>query len=170
MGLRGLEGNMQAQPRIFAHDAVILTVGAINTTSTDAAFSFAGGTGFVAGDVGATMTAATGSATFKITSVNAGAITGLDLLTAGSGYSLSTPVNLTGGTGSGASFTPTNLNIPNTEERGCCVYVGAGGDMTVIMESGSTAVEFKGLSSGTFLPILINRVVSSTAADLVALY
>jgi hypothetical protein len=169
-GLDGLEGNFQAQPRVFAHDAKAIVIGAVNSTWGDGGFSFVGGTSFVAGDVGSTMTAATGSATFTITSVAGGAITGLDIVNLGSGYTVGTSVNLTGGSGSGASFTPTNIDIPNTQKRGCCVYVGAGGNMSVIMESGSSAIQFTGLSSGTFLPILIKRVTAATATDLIALY
>ena len=169
-GLDGLEGNFQAQPRVFAHDAKAIVIGAVNSTWGDGGFSFVGGTSFVAGDVGSTMTAATGSATFTITSVAGGAITGLDIVNLGSGYTVGTSVNLTGASGSGASFTPTNIDIPNTQKRGCCVYVGAGGNMSVVMESGSSAIQFTGLSSGTFLPILIKRVTAATATDLIALY
>ena len=76
-----------------------------------------------------------------------------------------------GGSGGGgnATFTITNVDIPDTKERGCCVYVGAGGNMTVVMESGSS-IQFTGLSSGTFLPILVKRVRAATATDLIALY
>jgi len=169
-GLDGLEGNFQAEPRVFAHDAKAIVIGAVNSTWGDGGFSFVGGTSFVAGDVGSTMTAATGSATFTITSVAGGAITGLDIVNLGSGYTVGTSVNLTGASGSGASFTPTNIDIPNTQKRGCCVYVGAGGNMSVVMESGSSAIQFTGLSSGTFLPILIKRVTAATATDLIALY
>jgi hypothetical protein len=168
--MNGLAGNMQAQPRVFAHDAKAIVIGAINNTWEDGGFSFVGGTSFVAGDVGSTMTAATGSATFTITSVDGGAITGLDVVNLGIGYTAGVSVNLTGGTGSGASFTPTNIDIPNTIERGCCVYVGAGGNMSVVMESGGSAIQFTGLSSGTFLPILVQRVTAATATDLIALY
>ncbi len=169
-GLDGLEGNFQAEPRVFAHDAKAIVIGAVNSTWGDGGFSFVGGTSFVAGDVGSTMTAATGSATFTITSVAGGAITGLDIVNLGSGYTKDVSVNLTGGSGSGASFTPTNIDIPNTQKRGCCVYIGAGGNMSVVMESGSSAIQFTGLSSGTFLPILIKRVTAATATDLIALY
>ncbi len=169
-GLDGLEGNFQAEPRVFAHDAKAIVIGAINSTWGDGGFSFVGGTSFVAGDVGSTMTAATGSATFTITSVAGGAITGLDIVNLGSGYTKDVSVNLTGGSGSGASFTPTNIDIPNTQKRGCCVYIGAGGNMSVVMEGGSSAIQFTGLSSGTFLPILIKRVTAATATDLIALY
>lgn len=94
--MRGLEGNMQAQPRVFAHDAVVVT-------PDDSA------------------------------------------------------------------------DIPNTSERGCCLYVGdvsAGSDIKVTMESGSTPVIFKGVTAGSFLPILVTRVhaTGTTAAEILALY
>ena len=95
MALRGLEGNMQAQPRVFAHDAVLVT-------KSD------------------------------------------------------------------------TVDIPNTEERGCCLYVGdvsGGADIKVTMESGSEAT-FKGVTAGSFLPILVTRVhaTGTTAAEILALY
>ena len=31
-GLDGLEGNFQAEPRVFAHDAKAIVVGAVNST------------------------------------------------------------------------------------------------------------------------------------------
>lgn len=94
--MRGLEGNMQAQPRVFAHDAVVVTP-------------------------------------------------------------------------------DDNNDIPNTSERGCCLYVGdvsGGADIKVTMESGSTPVIFKGVTAGSFLPILVTRVhaTDTTAAQILALY
>ena len=188
-GLDGLEGNFQAQPRVFAHDAKAIVIGAVNSTWGDGGFSFVGGTSFVAGDVGSTMTAATGSATFTITSVAGGAIavtvadtttinldntaiTGLDIVNLGSGYTVGTSVNLTGASGSGASFTPTNIDIPNTQKRGCCVYIGAAGNLQVMMEGGTSLITFSSLNAGTFLPILVKRINSTltTATDLIALY
>jgi len=171
-GLDGLEGNFQAQPRVFAHDAKAIVIGAVNSTWGDGGFSFVGGTSFVAGDVGSTMTAATGSATFTITSVAGGAITGLDIVNLGSGYTAGTSVNLTGASGSGASFTPTNIDIPNTQKRGCCVYIGAAGNLQVMMEGGTSLITFSSLNAGTFLPILVKRINSTltTATDLIALY
>ena len=95
MAIRGLEGNMQAQPRVFAHDAVPVT-------KSD------------------------------------------------------------------------TVDIPNTSERGCCLYIGdvsAGADVKVTMESGNEAT-FKGVTAGSFLPILVTRVHSTgtTAAEILALY
>ena len=96
--MRGLEGNMQAQPRVFAHDAV-----AISAAS--------------------------------------------------------------------------NTAIAGTSERGCCLYVGvAMTSITVTMESGNSAT-FKGVTAGSFLPILVTHVTAATPAsgnyasgDIVALY
>jgi len=95
MAIRGLEGNQNAQPRVFAHDAV--------------------------------------------------------------------------------SVTPSDtVDIPGTDTRGVCIYIGsiAGGtDIKVIMESGNP-VTFKGLSAGSFLPILVTRVLATgtTATEILALY
>ena len=38
--LDGLEGNFQAEPRVFAHDAKKVTIGAINSTAADSGFFF----------------------------------------------------------------------------------------------------------------------------------
>tara|TARA_A100001391_G_scaffold198002_1_gene179070 strand:- start:114 stop:395 length:282 start_codon:yes stop_codon:yes gene_type:complete len=93
--MRGLEGNFQAQPRVFAHDAV-------DITPDDSA------------------------------------------------------------------------NIPNTTERGCCIYVGdtsGGSAIKVTMESGND-ITFEGVAAGSFLPILVTKVFSTgtTASGLIALY
>jgi mannose/fructose-specific phosphotransferase system component IIA len=93
--MRGLEGNFQAQPRVFAHDAVDITP-------------------------------------------NDGA------------------------------------DIPNTSERGCCIYVGdisGGSNIKVTMESGNE-ITFTGVVAGSFLPILVKKVFSTgtTASGLIALY
>ena len=95
MAVKGLAGNFQAQPRVFAHDAVGLTAAQIN------------------------------SGTYV---------------------------------------------IPGTESRGVCLYVGKAMDsITVIMESGSTPVKFKGINAGSFLPILVTSVVNAVPSDSVAL-
>jgi hypothetical protein len=92
MAISGLEGNMMAQPRIFAHDAVAVT-------KSD------------------------------------------------------------------------TVNIPNTETRGCCLYVGGLGDIKVTLESGNEAT-FIGVVAGSFLPVLVVRVWDNgtTASNILALY
>ena len=88
MAIKGLVGNFQAQPRVFAHDAVGLTAAQIS------------------------------SGTYV---------------------------------------------IPNTSDRGVCLYVGVKmATLEVTMESGSTAVVFKGVNAGSFLPILVTSVTAAT--------
>lgn len=52
------------------------------------------------------------------------------------------------------------------------IYVGTGGDIKVDMHDVGTAIIFKNVPSGTFLPILVDRVyVADTSADdILALY
>ena len=88
--MRGLEGNFQAQPRVFGHDAVAITADAGN-------------------------------------------------------------------------------DIANTEDRGCCLYIGSGGNITVTMESGNT-VTFNNVPDGHFLPILVTRYIGGTVAGVLAIF
>ena len=175
--MRGLEGNTMAQPRVYGHDAKAIVIGAINTSESNNGFTFVGGTAFVAGDVGSTITAATGGATFEITElIDNGAILGLKNINPGSGYTVGTSINLNGGTGSGASFIPTNIDIPNTQQRGCVVYNGGGamGAQTVslVTEAGGPAVDFPscqpGKTVGDKSPILAKRITAGS--NLVAVY
>jgi hypothetical protein len=170
--MRGLEGNFQAQPRVFAHDAKAIVIGAVNTTAENAGVSSLtnAGTGYSIASGAATTVAPAGGTglNVNILAVDAGVITSFEVNAVGSGYSVGDVVTISGG-GGNATFTITNVDIPETKERGCCVYVGAGGNMTVVMESGSS-IQFTGLSSGTFLPILVKRVRAATATDLIALY
>ena len=73
-------------------------------------------------------------------------------------------VSLVTGSGAGAGTLNTST-IANTDQRGVCLYIGE--DLTlieVIMESGSQ-VTFKGLKAGSFLPVLVTRIVDATAKD-----
>jgi hypothetical protein len=67
-------------------------------------------------------------------------------------------------------------SIAGTDSRGVCLYIGAAvTDITVVMEAG-TNIRFKGLAAGSFLPVLVTRIVSITTAetladdDVIALY
>ena len=105
MAIRGLEGKQNAEPRVFAHDAVDLSKTVGN-----------GGIGYTLGD-----------------------------------------------------------RIPNTDTIGVALYVGAGMDVTVTMEGGTTVL-FKGVTAGSFLPVLVTHVTASsvtlaaTGGELIALY
>ena len=66
------------------------------------------------------------------------------------------------------------VDLDNVDSRGACIYVGdvsVGADIKVTMESGSE-VTFKGVTAGSFLPILVTRVWSTgtTADQILALY
>ena len=175
--LAGLEGNMMAQPRVFSHDAVAVVVGAINFSDSSKGLTItSAGTGFVVGEV---ITYAAGSAAgtglvLTVTAIDGGAVTDFDVTTAGSLYDIGESLTFTT-SGAGASFTVDvlNIDIPNTQVRGCCIYVGASAgipSLSVVMESGNTAV-FKTISAGSILPILIKRITTPLAAnDVIALF
>ncbi len=64
--------------------------------------------------------------------------------------------------------------IPNTETIGVALYIGANNDITVTMEGGST-VQFKGVTAGSFLPVLVTHVTAlgnalTGTGELIALY
>jgi hypothetical protein len=64
--------------------------------------------------------------------------------------------------------------IPNTDTIGCALYVGVNNDITVTMEGGAT-VQFKGVTAGSFLPVLVTHVTAVGSAltgpgELIALY
>ena len=67
--------------------------------------------------------------------------------------------------------------IPGTEDRGVCIYAGVAiSEIEVVMESG-TQCKFKGITAGSFLPILVTKIVAlpsgataNTAGELLALY
>lgn len=73
------------------------------------------------------------------------------------------------------SVTPSDtVDLDNVDNRGACIYVGdvsGGTDIKVTMESGSP-VTFKGVTAGSFLPILVTRVwaTGTTATEILALY
>jgi len=114
-------------------------------------------------------------AVLRVDAIDAdGKVTDYEVTTPGAGYSLGQSLTSTS-SGSGVGFTcdVTNIDIPNTQKRGCCLYIGASTgltSLTVVMESGNTAT-FKTISAGTILPILVKRITSTlTTNDVLALY
>jgi len=63
--------------------------------------------------------------------------------------------------------------VKNTPGPGVGLYIGVGGDVTVVMESGNE-VKYTGVVAGTFLPISILTVVAlaggPTTADVLVLF
>jgi hypothetical protein len=188
--MRGLNGNQAAEPRVFAHDAVNIVIGAINHTSQIDNPGFNSGLtvtnfggSYSVNDV-ITLSAGSGSsaAKVKVLAVDAaGIITSYELTDSGvstkpfgEGYVVGdslTQASVTPAGGTGFAATVNNIDVPNTETRGCCLYVGVAGDIGIITESGNAAT-FKGVTAGSFLPLLAKRVTSGIAAigDVLALY
>tara|TARA_R100000541_G_scaffold51032_2_gene58366 strand:- start:530 stop:928 length:399 start_codon:yes stop_codon:yes gene_type:complete len=124
--IAGTEGNMQAQPRVFAHDAVVLDL----TVSEDA-----GGDPNVANELVYVVT--------------------------------------------GFGATPVKNDQIQVLSRGACLYIGGAGNVDVGMESGARVL-FKGVTAGSFLPILATKIFltdgaspiakTTTATDIIALF
>lgn len=77
-----------------------------------------------------------------------------------------------------AAVTPSDtVNIPSLSSesgipnRGCVLYIGTGGDLTVLTVGGDE-VTFTNFQDGSFLPVQVVRVYSTgtTASDIIALW
>ena len=199
-----LIGQEYKQPRIFAHDAWPVVIGAINYTwnmnkQFPGTMNYAGilvtnaGAGYApTNTITLTTTGtATAAATLIVDTVDAaGAVTSFHfdhttVANLGVGYSVGDTE-----TDAGAGVfecTITNIDIPNTQEAGCCLYfspaAAAAANITVIMEAGTydnsagdgypagDVKTFTLVQPGVFLPILVKQITSATVAnDILALY
>lgn len=175
-----VNGVMQQEPRVFAHDARVITIGAINNSHSNHGITMtSGGTGYAVGMVIATTGSVTGSgAEVTVTAVDGGVITNYTVSDSGSGYLVGDNLTQSGASvpagGLGFTCTVSNIDIPNTQKRGCCIYVGdisGGTRLDVVMEGGTAPIRFDGVVAGSFLPILVKRVdKATTATSLLALY
>tara|TARA_R100001463_G_scaffold16576_1_gene42892 strand:- start:2480 stop:3046 length:567 start_codon:yes stop_codon:yes gene_type:complete len=177
--IEGVVGNMMAEPRVFAHDAKQIVVGAINnTTDVDALEITNDGANYVVGtEVVATGVnggaLASGQLPLKIIPTEIGGLGELVKFTIsdpGSGYA---PDDLITFAPTGAlEFKVLDVDIPNTRQRGCCLYVGTPQlTLRVEMESGSDTI-FRGVPAGSFLPIQVVRVIDygTRATDSAGVY
>ncbi len=196
--MKGLEGNMMAQPRVFGHDAADIVAGAINTTipAIQAVEITAVGTGYALSEVGDTLTqssvapaGATGM-TVKIASLTivSGSGTGADpyvygvgsveISAAGSGYDIDDVITLNnslgGGTGLKVKVLANGLTLPglSVEDRGAVIYNGNAAQSVEIITEAGNAVTFLLVQPGTVVgdkvPILAKGVISGS--NLIAVY
>ena len=166
----GLEGNTAAQPRVFGHDAIATTPYWNFTIS-------AGGSGYSSDSIGDTVTDAATGIEANITSQDAGAVTGLTVITKGSGIIAGQELTLTGATpGSGLKITISadSLSLINMPlHRGVVLYSGkaTAQDVGLITESGRS-VTFKNVQPGTVVghkaPVLATELTSGD--DIVAIF
>ena len=196
-----VNGVMQQEPRVFGHDAKLIVIGAINNTDSNHGLNMtSGGTGYAVNDeITVTTPTGTGAAVGDraIVVVTArdtgGAVTDYYIKESG----VTNRNYLVGGTanhvsvspagGSGFTSTVTNIDIPNTQKRGCCLYIGditAGAQMKVIMEAAkhdgtagtgyaaTDTVTFDGVLAGGYNPILVKQLVYNATGPtaVVALY
>ena len=162
--LDGVEGNMMAEPRVFGHDAIAQTPYWNFTIS-------AGGTGYTSDSIGDTGIEA------NITSQSGGAVTGLTIITKGSGISAGQELTLTGanpGSGLKITISADSLSLVNMPlHRGVVLYSGkaTAQDVGLIMESGRS-VTFKNVQPGTVVghktPVLAIELTSGD--DIVAIF
>ena len=172
--MRGLIGNTAAEPRVFGHDAVPVVIGAVNTTwPVDGGVSalISGGTGYTAGTGVATTSSGSGTGLTLDIDVDGGVVTSFTVNAVGSGYVVGETITISGGT-TNATFTITNIDIPNTEERGCVLLhvSNSSAEVGLIMESGNPiTVRVKAEDIvGHQCPLLVKRVTAGS--DLVAIY
>ena len=186
--MKGLEGNMMAQPRVFGHDAATVIAGAINIRipAIEAVSISVVGSGYDQSDVGDTL-AQSGATTpsggtgmeVNITEVSAaGTLQAVEIITAGSGYDVGNVITLaaatSGGTGAKLTVLADGLTLPGlaTSDRGAVIYNGnAEQSVEIITEAGSNVV-FPKVQPGTVVgdkaPMLAKGVISGS--NLVAIY
>tara|TARA_R100000664_G_C2727661_1_gene119123 strand:+ start:45 stop:683 length:639 start_codon:yes stop_codon:yes gene_type:complete len=197
-----VNGMMQQEPRVFGHDAKLIVIGAINNTDSNHGLNMtSGGNGganpYVVGDT-ITLTTGTGAgavagdrAVVTVLAIDAdGKVTDYEVTTVGAKYQVgdtANQVSTTSAAGTGFASTVTNIDIPNTQKRGCCLYIGditAGAQMKVIMESAkhdgtagtgyaaTDTVTFEGVLAGGYNPILVKQLVYNATGptSVLALY
>ena len=186
--MRGLEGNMMAQPRVFGHDAATVIAGAINIRipAIEAVSISVVGSGYDQSDVGDTLTQS-GATTpsggtgmeVSITEVSAaGTLQAVEIITAGSGYDIGNVITLTaatsGGTGAKLTVLANGLTLPGlaTEDRGAVIYNGNAEQSVEIITEAGTNVVFPKVQPGTVVgdktPMLAKGVISGS--NLIAIY
>ena len=183
--LDGLAGNFQAEPRVFVHDATNVVLGNVASLHTlsggDTASLFVDGTTMATTSSGAGTGLTLNVKATPIVGGVGGVVTGVYVVVAGGAdttagptvaYVVGDSIGLASpGAGANATLIVGSIDIPNTQKRGVCLYVGVAGDVGVELESGNT-VTFLNVAAGSFLPVLAKRVTTTITAtgDILALY
>ena len=176
--LDGVEGNFQAEPRVFVHNATNVVLG--NVASLYRLFGGDSNSGFVDGTTYSTTSSGSGTGLTLKVRASGGIVQGVEIIEAGgqdtvagtAAYVVNETITIASpGAGANATLRVSSIDIPNTEKRGACLYVGVAMDVGVVLESGAE-VTFKSVPAGSFLPILVKRVSSAPTAtgDIIALY
>ena len=171
-----VNGVMQQEPRVFAHDARVITIGAINNSHSNHGLKVIDkGTTYAPGDVITLTTTGGASIAAEVTVLAVDANDGVidyEVTNVGAGYSIGDTETDSGAGAFEAEVI--NIDIPNTQKRGCCIYIGdisGGTRLDVVMEGGTAPITFNGVVAGSFLPIIVKRVdINTTATSLLALY
>jgi len=174
--MKGLEGNMMAQPRVFGHDAATVTAGAINTTipAIQAVKITAVGSDYALSEVGDELaqsgaTTPAGGTGMKVKIASLTIISGagtvadpyvygvgsVEVSAAGSGYDIDNVITLAnssgGGTGLKVKVLANGLTLPglSVEDRGAVIYNGNAEQSVEIITEAGNAVTFPKVQSGT---------------------
>jgi len=176
--LDGVEGNFQAEPRVFVHDARNVVLG--NVASLHSLSGGDSNSDFVDGTTYATTSSGSGTGLTLKVNASGGIVTGVEIIVAGgqdtvagtAAYVVGEIITIASpGAGADATLVVGSIDIPNTEKRGCCIYVGIAADVGIRLESGKDVI-FKGVPAGSFLPVLAKRINTTIPAtgDIIALY
>lgn len=168
----GVEGNMMAEPRMFAHDAS----GIPTLTSVTSIELIYGGEGYPPGANTFVVTGGAGAGlTVDVIADADGIITSAEINVVGAGYSYEQPDEVLTIDGNGVGDPDATIlistAIPGTDQRGCCFYLGVARNMSVVMESGRP-ITFTGLQPGLY-PIQITHILAESTGgtgDIIALY
>jgi hypothetical protein len=168
--MRGLEGNMMAQPRVFGHD-VIATTPYWNFTIKQ------GGSAYDATDVGDTLTGIGNvDVSGNITAVAGGAVTGFTFTSKGDakiGETIIFSPATSGGDGFQVVISADSLSNLTAETRGAMIYNNSTAAQDIgITTEGGTSVIFKSVPATEYVgythPILAIELTSGT--DILAVY
>ena len=186
--MKGLEGNMMAQPRVFGHDAATVTAGEINKIipAIQAVEITTVGTGYALSEVGDTLaqsgaTVPSGGTGMEIkiaslvllsSSPDVYGVASVTIHDGGTGYDIGNVITLANSTGGGTGLKlkvlANGLTLPglSVEDRGAVIYNGNAEQSVKIITEAGNAVIFPKVQPGTAVgdktPMLAKGVISGS--------